>query len=71
MRTCIEFNGIHHFQPFEYFGGSKTLDILKQNDKIKSDYCEDNFLNLIRIKYDQINIVDEILWENLKSFIKQ
>lgn len=71
MRTCIEFNGIHHFQPFEYFGGSKTLDILKQNDKIKSDYCEDNFLNLIRIKYDQINIVDEILWENLKSFIKK
>ena len=41
----------------------------KHNLKVRLDYCEENYLDLIIIKYEQENIVYEILWENLKSRI--
>jgi very-short-patch-repair endonuclease len=64
-RTCIEFDGIQHFQPIEHFGGIKAYEQLKQNDKIKNDYCEENYINLIRVRYDQIDKIEEILRRNL------
>lgn len=44
-----------------------SLEQLKLNDKIKSDYCEDNYINLIKIRHDQT--VDKVLWDNLKTLI--
>ncbi len=64
-RTLIEFDGIQHFQPTEHLGGLKAYEQLKINDKIKNDYCEENYINLIRIRYDQINKIEEILKSNL------
>ena len=64
-RTLIEFDGEQHFQPVEHFGGLKTYEQLKINDKIKNDYCEENYINLIRIRYDQIDKIEEILKSNL------
>ena len=69
MRTCIEFDGKQHFEPMEFFGGIPAYETLKINDNIKTEYCEDNYINLIRIRYDQENIIWEILWDNLKSLI--
>lgn len=66
-RTCIEFDGEQHFLPLSFFGGQVAFDKLKINDKIKNDYCEDNYINLIRIRYDQIEDIYQILWNNLKS----
>lgn len=60
-RIAIEFDGIQHYQPLEFFGGIKSFEKRKYNDKIKNDYCEDNYINLIRIKYDEVNIIEEIL----------
>lgn len=59
MRTIIEFQSQLHFN---------LENIIKWNDR-KNDYCEDNYINLIRIKYDQENIIWELLWNNLKSYI--
>lgn len=69
-RTCIEFDGIQHFQPLKCFGGHVSYFKLKNRDKIKNDYCEDNYINLVRIRYDQIDDIYQILWENLKNWIK-
>ncbi len=67
IRTCIEFQGKQHFEPLEDFGGAETYQMLKVNNKIKEEYCEDNYINLIRIKYDQFNDIYRILWDNLKN----
>ena len=64
-RTCIEFDGKQHYQPMDLFGGLKAYESLKINDKIKEEYCEDNYINLIRIKYNQIDEIHQILWYNL------
>ena len=68
IRTCIEFDGEQHYKPLDFFGGIESFKKLKINDKIKEDYCEDNYINLIRIKYDVINI-ENFLYNNLKTII--
>ena len=70
LRTCIEFDGIQHHQPIEHFGGVEAYERLKLNDKIKNDYCEENFIDLIRIRYDQIDRIYDILNESLRMKIK-
>ena len=66
-RVAIEFDGKQHFEPIEHFGGLESYNRLKTNDKIKNDYCEDNFIELIRIRYDQIDRIYDILNECLKN----
>ncbi len=68
-RIAIEFDGKQHFEPMEYFGGLESYNRLKVNDKIKSDYCEDNYIDLVRIRYDQIDKIFDILKESLKNKI--
>lgn len=69
-RIAIEFDGKQHYEPVEHFGGLETYERLKINDKIKNDYCEDNYIDLIRIRYDQFDDIYRILYENLKNYIK-
>jgi hypothetical protein len=69
-RTAIEFDGKQHYEPTSFFGGVESFNKLKVNDKIKSEYCEDNYIDLIRIRYDQIDRVFEILKESLENKIK-
>jgi very-short-patch-repair endonuclease len=71
MRTAIEFDGIQHFQPVIHFGGIEAYERLKINDKIKEDYCEENYINLVRIRYDQIDDIYKILYDNLKVFLQK
>jgi len=49
--TCIEYDGRHHFEPIDLWGGKESLEYVTNNDKIKEKYCIDNFINLIRINY--------------------
>jgi hypothetical protein len=48
---CIEFDGIQHFRPVKIFGGKERFLILKKHDLIKSNYCKNKNINLIRISY--------------------
>ena len=69
IRVCIEFDGVYHFQPIEELGGLKTYDRVRLEEKIKSDYCEDNYIDLVKIRYDQIDNIYMILWGSLKNKI--
>ena len=53
LNTCIEFDGIQHFKPIKYWGGEKSLISNKKKDKIKTEYCKNNNIQLIRIKHDE------------------
>jgi hypothetical protein len=58
---CIEFDGEQHFKPIKYFGGIDAYIIRKKNDIIKNEYCRNKKIKLIRISYEDINIIEEIL----------
>lgn len=49
--TCIEYDGIQHFQPVSYFGGDVEFEKIKIRDKIKDDWCKVNGIKLLRINY--------------------
>jgi hypothetical protein len=59
---CIEFDGVQHFLPIRYFGGSKKLKYTKINDEIKNKYCFENNIKLIRIKYNE-SVSDKLIKE--------
>ncbi|EMR6005943.1 hypothetical protein WJW27_002643 [Escherichia coli] len=46
---CIEFDGEHHYDIVEYFGGEESFKKQKIKDSIKDDYCKKNGIKLIRI----------------------
>jgi len=50
---CIEFNGIQHYKPVNYFGGIIKFKQQQINDKIKKDYCKSKNINLIIIRYNE------------------
>ena len=62
----IEFHGEQHYKKTGYFersaGGLKGL---QYRDKIKKDYCVNNNIELIEIKYTEINNINNILKEKL------
>lgn len=57
--TCIEYNGIQHYEPVTHFGGEEKYNKLIKNDNIKKDFCCINGINLLVIKYDE-NIVEKL-----------
>jgi hypothetical protein len=61
-RTVIEFYGIQHYEPVKYFGGVDSYNILKINDKIKESYCEENYINLIIVRYDQYDRIQNLIF---------
>lgn len=61
---CIEYDGLQHFEPIEFWGGVENLEYIKKHDQIKTNYCKDNDIKLIRIKYNRklspIDILEKI-----------
>ena len=48
---CIEYDGIQHYKPVEYFGGKTHYISQKRHDEIKNEYCKDNGIRLLRVPY--------------------
>lgn len=50
---CIEFNGEQHYKSFDYMGGKEDFKLRKIRDKIKKDFCKNNNIQLLIIKYNE------------------
>lgn len=64
INICIEYDGRQHYEPIEHWGGVESLKCIQHNDKIKTQYCKDNNIFLLRIKYDEDHI------KSVKIFFK-
>lgn len=51
--TCIEYQGGQHYFPVEKFGGQEQFEQQVKRDKIKFDFCQQNNIRLLCIKYDE------------------
>jgi len=59
LNLCIEYDGIQHFQPHFKDKKGVNLKYTQKCDEIKNQYCVQNGVSLIRIKYDNsINVVN-------------
>lgn len=52
LRTFIEYDGVQHFKPVEFFGGEEYYKDLLINDELKNKWCVQSGYNLIRISYN-------------------
>jgi hypothetical protein len=61
--VCIEYQGIQHYEPVDFFGGVSGLENRQYLDKIKDEYCIDNNIQLLKIRYDEdvSNVLNEYL----------
>ena len=64
--TCIEYDGELHYKSVDYFGGDIALKNTKFRDEIKTQYCKDNNIKLIRIPYWDFDNIEEILNKELE-----
>lgn len=79
FNTCIEYDGIHHYQPTKYSTGitdkqaEDYLQAQRENDQIKSDYCNTKNINFFRIPYTdfhpEYSVVHHLLTYNKERVI--
>ena len=53
LLVLIEYNGIQHYCPVEFFGGEEALEKQQERDNIKIQYCKEKQYRLEIIKYDE------------------
>ena len=61
---CIEYDGEQHFKPIDFANkgegwANEQFEIRKKCDKIKTEYCKDNNIKLLRIPYFK-NVEEEL-----------
>ena len=62
---CIEFDGRQHYEIIDYFGGLDGFIDTKIRDAIKTVYCKNNNIKLLRIPYWEFDNIEYILNKQL------
>lgn len=65
LEVLIEFDGLQHYEPREYFGGVDEYNEIVIRDRMKDEYADVNNYTLLRIRYDDEDNIDSILSDNL------
>ena len=63
---CIEFDGVQHFEYQPHFGTYSKFLKQQKRDMIKTEYCKNNNIKLIRIPYYEFDNIEKILNKELK-----
>lgn len=56
---AIEYDGVQHYKSIDFFGGEETFIYTKKHDNIKTEYCKNNNIKLLRIPYFK-NVEEEL-----------
>ena len=70
----IEYDGEGHYRPVNFGGiddetALKEMQYIQRHDEIKTNYCQQNNIPLIRIPYWQKNNLEEYLMHELKQYV--
>lgn len=70
----IEYDGEQHYKPVNFGGisnedAAKNLKTTQRHDEIKTNYCIENNIPLIRIPYWNKNNLENVLVTNLKQYV--
>ena len=62
FNTFIEYNGRQHYIAMDYFGGELKFQKQIHRDNFLRNYCKDNNIKLIEIRYDE-NVSNKLKYE--------
>lgn len=60
LKFAVEYNGLQHDQPVEYFGGKEAFELQQKNDEKKEKLLKKYDWTLVRVRYDQ-SIKDQLI----------
>ena len=66
LQTAIEYQGIQHYLPIDFFGGEEALAQRQELDQIKKQLCTENDVRLIEWQYDK-----EPSAQNIKELLSE
>ena len=66
FKVGIEYHGLQHYNPVEFFGGTEGFQKTKERDRRKAKLCQDNGVRLIYFSHS--DTIDE---KNVESRIKR
>ena len=66
INIFIEYDGIQHYEPVDYFGGVDQFKLTVESDNIKNKWCHDQKIDLIRIGY-MVDDIESYLAEKILS----
>lgn len=64
--TLIEYDGKQHYERGSFRMSDEEFEEVQKRDKIKTDYCKENNIKLIRIPYWDFDNIENILKDELK-----
>jgi len=64
LNLVIEYNGEQHYKAIEYYGGEENLRVSQLRDEIKKQYCIDNNISYLTIRFDE-NIENVLIANNI------
>ena len=67
LKIAIEYNGIQHYEPVEFFGGEEYFKYIQNNDRLKDKFSTENGITLIKIKYNNETIDMKELNNNINA----
>lgn len=62
---CVEYDGAQHYYPITKFGGKKTLLATQKRDKIKTDFCAAEGIDLLRIPFFEYKNIEKMLEQKI------
>lgn len=68
FNLLIEYNGIQHYEPVDFFGGEEQLIKQKEIDKNKYKYATDEIGQILIISYIDYNNINNVLHNYLSKF---
>lgn len=63
FNVFIEFHGLQHYQPVDYFGGEKVFKYIQQCDMFKRSLAREYKIPIIEINYNQFEKLSDIDFE--------
>ncbi|MFL0405185.1 DUF2726 domain-containing protein [Bacillus nitratireducens] len=67
----IEYDGEQHYKAIPRFNGEKGFQECKMRDSIKTNYCKENNIPLIRIPYWEFDNISQILNKEISGLNKE
>lgn len=59
QKLLIEYQGLQHYEPIDYFGGKDKFKIQQKHDQMKREYAKEHGYKLIEVPYTE-DILDKI-----------
>ncbi len=66
--TCIEYDGQQHYHNDRFGMNEEDFEIIVLHDKIKTQYCIENNIKLIRIPYWEFDNIEDTIITQIKNF---